>query len=337
MDVFLYCIALIFLGYISFCFPIGIMVFKKLCVRSQYEKKSVIDSTSHVKDEKIMKPLLEAKERWSQYQLEKLIIPISSSGGFGFLLKGSNSENLCADLLMHKKFSKNKTLAILAHGFTDSASGLAYLAESYYEREVSVLSLNLRGHGESGGSFSGLGSFHTDGKDVASWVQYVKKKFGKDVSIILHGVSMGGASVIQGAFFYSLPVALVVSDCSFSDYSTNVKNLVQNFFPKNWFSTWMIFGIYKFAAVSNVFVNGFSFEKNCPKRILSLSSHTIPLLLFHGEKDSLVNSKYSYELYDAAKEPRKIVVVKKAPHIGSWFYDKEKYMNEVFNYLQDCN
>ncbi len=337
MLIALYCSLLLFLGYISFCFPIGLIVFRKLTVRSEYEKKSVVDTVSHVKDEKIMVPLLQAKEEWQNKPIEKVSIAMESIRGIGSFFSSLVSKNtLSADLWLHQQFNTNKTLAILVHGFTDSSSGLAYLAESYNDREISTLSINLRGHGESGGSFTGLGSYLTDGYDITTWVSYLRKRFGADIKIILHGVSMGGAAVIQAAFKYSLPVSLVVADCSFANYGQNAKKMIQSFFPKGWFSSLIILGIYFSANISNLFVNGFFFSKSNPQKVLSEACDTtIPILIFHGGKDSLVAIDCAKELYISAREPKKMVVIEDAPHIGSWFYEKEKYMNEVLSYLRD--
>ncbi len=314
------------------------MVFRRLCVRSVYSQKSIVDTASHVKDEKIMTPLLEAKENWSQKPIEKVSIPFLAGYGLGGIVSMFKGENkLVADLLIHSQFNKNKTIAILVHGFTDSSSGMAYLADSYHKRKISTLSINLRSHGESSGSYCGLGSYMSDGKDIASWVQYLVHRFGDDTKIVLHGVSMGGASVIQAAFKYSIPVCLVVSDCAFSSFSKNVKNMIQSFFPKNWVSTFFIAGIYASASFLNFVANGFFLGKSNPQNTLlkNDSTNKTPLLLFHGENDTLVKPLCAHELFAAAKMPKKLILVKEAPHIGSWFYECKKYMNEVFCYLRD--
>ncbi len=338
MLIVLYCILLLVLGYISFCFPIGIIVFRKLCVRSVYEKKSVVDSASHVKDERIMEPLLEAKERWETKPLEKISIKmVTPTGIISFFKSLQSNNNLFADLWMHTQFEKNKTIAILVHGFTDSSAGMAYLAESYNERGVSTLSVNLRGHGESDGAFSGLGFYKTDGADIKSWVSYILKRFGEETKIILHGVSMGGSTVLQAAYAYSLAVHLVISDCSFSEYSKNIKKMLRAFFPKDWFSSFLTLGIYASTSLLNVCVNGFFFNQNNPVNIIKNSSkaNIFSTIFFHGEADTLVSYHCAQELYDVSPNQKSIDIIDKAPHIGSWFYEKEKYMNEVFKYLQD--
>ncbi len=339
MLIFLYCCLLVFLGYVSFCVPIGIIVFRKICVRSTYEKQSVVDTASHVKDERIMKPLLEAKERWEKAPFEQVETRISSFSGIGSFFSSLQSNNLLSgDLLLHPDFGINKTIAILVHGFTDSSAGMAYLAESYHEQNISTLSINLRAHGKSSGAYSGLGSYHTDGNDIAQWVKFVRNRYGKEVRIILHGVSMGGSSVIQAAYQYLLPVDLVVSDCTFSDYSANVKHLLQSFFPKNWFSSLIIAGIYCSTSLSNYFINGFLLGKNSPKKVLEgakKKKFSLPLLIVHGGKDTLVKPLCAQKLYDTSNEPKELLIIKDAPHIGSWFYEKEKYMNAVSRYLQE--
>ncbi len=328
----IYCVGLLVLGYVFFCMPIGIIVFKNLCERSVYEKKSLVDSASHVKDENIMIPLLAAKERWAKNPIEKASIKVSLGRKMRFLF---SRQLLLADLWINKDFQKNNKIAILVHGFTDSSTGLAYLAESYQERGISTLSINLRAHSESEGDTCGLGCYLTDGKDIAQWVFYLQSRFGNDVDIILHGISMGGSAVIQSVFFYSLPVKLVISDCTFSEYSKNVRSLVQRFFPKNFFSTFIVGGIYFFASISCYFANGFFFGKNNTKKIIKESSSNIPLLLFHGEEDTLVEPHCAQELYESANGPKELVIVKGAAHIGSWFYQKDLYMDTIFKYLHD--
>ncbi len=335
----IYIFLLLLLGFVSFCFPIGFFVFRSMCLRSVYEKSSPVDSASHVKDEKIMKPLILAKESWCKKKHEKVQIGHPSFWLARCVNKNAfSTKNLFADLWVHKNFQKNKTIVILAHGFTDSAAGMAYLAQSYHKRGLSVLAINLRSHGDSEGSVCGLGHISTDSQDIVNWVLYLRKRYGKNISIILHGVSMGGAAVIQAAYGYSLPVKLVVSDCAFSEYKKQILKRIQILFPKNFIGKFFALSIYSFASLLNFFVNGFFFSSNSPKKTLKEFKNretNPPLLIFHGEADTLTSVDCAKNLYSVAQVEKKLVLIKKAPHIGSWFYDEKKYMDEVFFYLRD--
>ena len=305
--------------------------------RKTYTKKSFVDTSGHVKDKKIMEPLLFAKNNWKKKPIEKVFVKAHVFWLKRLLLKNSMSKkDLAGDLYLHKDFEKNKTIVILVHGFSDSSSGMAYLAESYFEKGISSLAVNLYAHGESAGNFSSLGDASADGRDILSWFNFLRNRFGSDTKIILHGVSMGGATVIQAAFTYGIPAILVVSDCASSDFSVQMKNSVRKFFPKGFISALLVNGIIFFASFTSFFVNGFFFCKNSPVKVLRDSKkadYSVPLLIMHGENDTLVPIIHAEKIYNSASEPRKFLRVKNAPHIGSWFYDKDRYMTEIFELL----
>ncbi|MFI3256683.1 MAG: alpha/beta fold hydrolase [Spirochaetales bacterium] len=336
-------ICLIVLGAGLFCVAAGIVMFRVLCVRRVYMKKSPVDFSDHVKDNRIMDPLLEAKERWAVKPVKKITMPMQAFWVFRlFSAKALSKKQLVGDLWLQPSTEKKKIVAVLVHGFSDSAAGMAYLAESYYERGCSVLSVNLRAHGESDGRFTGLGYLKTDAEDLARWVAYIKESLGDDTHIILHGVSMGGVTVLQCAFGLSAPIAFAVEDCGFSDFSAYLKNHLRVLLSSGFLSRLAVSGIVFVASCINFFVNGFFFSQNSPKNIIKNAKKSggkgetgrqIPLLLFHGANDKLVKPSASEELFAVASDPKEIITVENAPHIGSWFYDKEKYMNTIFVYV----
>ncbi len=305
--------------------------------RKTYTKKSFVDTSGHVKDKKIMDPLIEAKRSWKKESIEKIRIKAHASWIKRLLFrKIYSNKDLCGDLWMNKNFETNKTIAILVHGFSDSSSGLAYLAKSYSERGISTLLVNLFAHGESTGNFSSVGYAKDDGIDILSWVNFIRNRFGTDTKIILHGISMGGATVIQAAFYHEISVSLVVSDCAGSSFSTQMKNSVRKLLPGGFFSLLLVEGILFFASLTCLFVNGFFFYKNSPQRILEKaknSDYSVPLLIIQGENDTLVLPSSAENIYNVACEPKHVFFVKNAPHIGSWFYDTDAYMSAVFSML----
>ncbi len=333
----LFFLVLIFLGYCCFCLPIGILVFRMTSSRRTYSKKSFVDSASHTKDPIIMEPLLVAKKNWAKKPIEKVTVKAHAFWVTRLFFKNAKSKkNLSADLYMHENFESNKTIAILVHGFSDSSSGLAYLAESYYEQGISSLSINLFAHGESDGNYCSLGNAYADGLDIISWITLLRNRFGKDIKIILHGVSMGGATVIQSAFMHELPVSLVISDCAASDFSAQMKNSTKKFLPKGFITSIFVSGICFFASLSSFFITGFFFCQNRPKKVIEKarkSKYSVPTLFFHGDNDTLVTPQSAYEMYNLAPQPKKIFIIENAPHIGSWFYNKELYMSEIIQCL----
>ena len=159
------------------------------------------DMASHVHDPIIMGPLLEAKRQWAHKNIELITV----IGKKGTILRGDFypaeyiiqnepiSTNEEIGVSIPKKVHK---IAILVHGMQDSSSGMAYLAEEYHNLGYSVLCVNLRGHGISEGKFFGLG--YLDAKDILCWIEELNRRNkNNEVSYILHGVSMGGAAVVN--------------------------------------------------------------------------------------------------------------------------------------------
>ncbi len=348
-------------GFALFCFTAGFMLFRVLCVRSVYTKNSYVDKTAHVKDEKVITPLLEAKNRRNEENRERVSILSSIRRRFYFFPVAPIK--LCADLRLQPHIicrpflpseqdapppSEPADFAVLVHGFSDSASGLSYLEESYYERGFSVLSIDLRAHGESGGTYTGLGYLKTDAADIALWLRYLRQRFGARTRIILHGVSMGASASVQCAYgilavkddFEAERRSLktLVVDCGFFRFSDQVRHQLGLFLSSGLVQNALFNCVAGAASCVNRLVNGFFFFEDAPGTILSRcpQPQQFKLLLFHGANDTLVPPDAARQLYEAAREPKKLVIVEHAPHIGSWFYDTDGYMREIIEAFCSC-
>lgn len=316
-----------------------------------------IDALSaHINDPRNMVPILEAKIRW----LKKLDasasaevsadVSASASAGFSTIEKvfvtGERGTKLAgyfvsASASASEKTSASAHVALLVHGYTDSAAGMAYLAEEYLSRGVSVLAVDCRAHGNSEGSVMTMG--YTDSRDVATWLMWLSQKFGSNVKIIMHGVSMGAASAIQASALEKVQplagnIALIVADCSFSSMPEQLTGQIELVIGKG--AVKKILAKIMIAGMSfvNFLLGEFFFSANSPVHALEKRQHIetakVPLLLFHGENDALVPPYMSQKLEKANGScPIKVVRVPNAPHIGSYFYAQDLYMSEVFGFL----
>ena len=283
--------------------------------------------TAHVRDPVIMAPLLAAKKRWTTYPVQKIDIC------------AKDKTPLCA-YFWRSDDNFSEEAVILLHGFMDSAAGTAYLAEEYHRRGFSVLSVDQRGHGSSGGKYITMG--YKDAEDVLLWIDQLYILLGKGVKIILHGVSMGSSAVLRSLSLPHFPdksVFLAVSDSCFSDYSQQMNIHLSSIFPNKGFQKIIKHLLLKFLSLSNFILQGFFFASHSPLKALQkrnkLPSSSVPVLFFHGENDTMVPLCAAQTLYNAADEPKKLVVVYKALHIGSFFYDSEMYMKTIMEY-RDC-
>ena len=74
----------------------------------------------------------------------------------------------------------NAPWAVLCHGYTGQASGMAEYARRFYDAGFSLLLPDARGHGQSEGGYIGMG--WPERRDIAAWVQRVTAENARRIS-----------------------------------------------------------------------------------------------------------------------------------------------------------
>ena len=105
--------------------------------------------------------------------------------------------------------------AVLVHGFGGDKSNEQILktAHLYAQESYSVLALDLRGHGESGGARRMLG--YREVRDVRAALGWLAERGYGPNRVVIHGWSMGGATVVRSA--PGTGVAAVVEEAGYAD------------------------------------------------------------------------------------------------------------------------
>lgn len=178
-----------------------------------------------------------------------------------------------------------------------------------------------RAHAPSEGKYIGFGVL--DRLDCIDWANYLVSTYGEDIEIILHGVSMGGATVLAASGEKELPpqVKGIVSDCGFTSawdaLSGQMKNVahlpVKPFLP-------LCEQICKHRA-------GFGFHEHAP--IEQVKKATVPILFVQGAKDWMVPAHMAEELYEACASEKRLLMVDEADHAESIAFEPEKYHDAI--------
>jgi len=58
-----------------------------------------------------------------------------------------------------------------------------------------------------------------------------------------------------------------------------------------------------------------------------------PILIIHGEQDTIVNPRDAVQLYEAAKEPKELWLAPDAEHCGAYFADRKAYVAKVIDFF----
>ncbi len=271
-----------------------------------------------------MDALNEAKDRWNGRRENHEFEELSLVTREGLRLAGyywSSSKTT-------EKGQYEKTV-ILVHGMMDSGAGMGYLAEEYHERYWNVLCIDLRAHGESGGTKMTMGYREAD--DIALWVDLISVNYPSS-SVFLHGVSMGGAAVLMYCGLSSrLPPCVkgVISDSSYASYTETFIRLLYLVVKNQFVSLSIVQG----TSLVSWLLSGVRFGLMSP--IKMINRITVPILFFHGQKDVLIPPGMVQKMMEKASAlGAESVIIPEAPHIGAYFYARELYMQRIDDFYR---
>ncbi len=215
--------------------------------------------------------------------------------------------------------------AILVHGYGRDGTFAYDYAEEYLKRGWNVLVPDLRAAGESQGQFITMGALES--RDVFGWSEMILTKQ-PDAKIILHGVSMGAATVMMTAALAPKNLCAVVEDCGYtSAYDMFTAQLNK------------IFGLpeYPVMPCANIvckFKTGVKISDAAPLEVVDKIA--VPILFIHGDADDLVPFDMMGKLYDKATAPKEKFIVAGAGHADAKRKDPAAYFDKVFTFLEGC-
>ena len=210
--------------------------------------------------------------------------------------------------------------AILFHGYTGAAWQMAPYAKMFYDMGYDVLTPDARAHGESEGTYIGMGWLERP--DVLGWINSVTGP-DPEAEIVLLGVSMGGATVMMAAG-EDLPdnVKCIVEDCGYSSVWDEFRLQLKN-----------VFGLPSFpllnaASLASKIRAGYSFKEASSVR--QLQKATVPMLFIHGDADTFVPFSMLDVVYEAcASAEKEKLVIHDAAHGAAADTDPELYWDTV--------
>ncbi|QGG55760.1 alpha/beta hydrolase [Paenibacillus sp. B01] len=216
--------------------------------------------------------------------------------------------------------------AILAHGYSGEAKQMAGFARFYAEQlGWNVLLPDARGHGRSGGGYIGFG--WPERKDYLGWIDWALARTGSDAEIVLHGISMGGATVCMTAGEALPPqVKAIVADCPYTSVKDELTFQLKRMYKLP------PFPFLPLTSALTKLLAGYSFGE--ASALEQVRRAGVPMLFIHGGADTFVPTWMGVKLHEACPQPKELLVVPGAEHGAARQKAPEQYDAAVRAFLE---
>ena len=160
------------------------------------------------------------------------------------------------------------------------------------ERGCNTLVVDQRAHGMSEGNTISMGI--NERFDCLSWINYICERFGRDVKIVISGVSMGATTVLMAAGLgLTENVIGIIADCPYSSPKEIIMKVCNDMkLPARL--------MYPFVRLGAKLYGHFDLE--VADAAEAVCHAKVPILLIHGEDDRFVPCSMSQKIFERFKE-----------------------------------
>lgn len=225
---------------------------------------------------------------------------------------------------IHRQPHAEHRWCISIHGYGCDHTYMNYLSQQYFLHGYNVLSPDLRASGSSQGKYIGMGWLER--RDILQWIDTIVKHDPKAM-IVLHGVSMGAATVMMVSGERLPPnVKACIEDCGYSSIWAQFVNKLHSMYGLPPFPLLHVAnGIAKLRA-------GYYFsDGDC---VTQLHRNKTPMLFIHGSADDYVPYTMLQAVYRAdACTDKQMLVIPRARHAMACYNAPDTYWHTVWQFV----
>ena len=218
------------------------------------------------------------------------------------------------------EYAPNAPIELMFHGYRGTAErDLSGGVARCFQLGRSALLVDQRGCSDSEGNVISFGI--NEHRDCLAWLDFAIQRFGKDVKIILTGISMGASTVLMVSDKDLPPNVLgILADCGFSSAKDIIKKVIRQMgLPAD-------VG-YPFVKLGAKLFGHFDLEAH--SAVEAVKHATVPVIFFHGDGDDYVPCEMSRINYEACTSKKKLVIIPRAGHGLSYPVAPNVYLNAL--------
>ncbi|MDO4814989.1 MAG: alpha/beta hydrolase [Bacillota bacterium] len=212
---------------------------------------------------------------------------------------------------------KSKKIAFIVHGYrSDNAETAGVFRQLYHSRGFDIFAPDNTACGESGGNACGYDVFES--ADALKWLDFLQAEFGEDIEIILHGISLGGASVMKISDRLPQCVKFVVEDSGFIDGRELLKAQTGPLYG-------LMAGLHRLIYRCDL--------KDSDVRD-NLKRSAVPFLFVHGEEDNMVPFSMAPRALECHPGPKDFLFTPNIKHIETVHYNRAAYEEKLDSFIE---
>lgn len=215
------------------------------------------------------------------------------------------------------EYAPGAPMELMFHGYRGNAErDLCGGVQRAFALGHSALIVDQRASCHSEGNIISFGV--NEHKDCLSWLDFAIKTFGKDVKIILTGISMGATTVLLAAG-RRLPknVIGVLADCGY----TSAREIIQVVIRTMKLPPKLSYPFVRLGA--RIFGH---FDLEAADATKALKRCKVPVIFFHGETDNFVPCYMSKANFEGCASKKRLVTIPGADHGLCYLVDPDGYL-----------
>lgn len=195
---------------------------------------------------------------------------------------------------------------IFFHGNGGNISNVAWLVEKLTARGFDVLAIDYRGYGRSGGEATNEQNLFEDGD--AAYDYLTRERGVRPETIALYGHSLGTTVATDVASRKTCGALVLEASLA------SAREMAHQVAPR--LPEWSL-----------------RFGANRLDNLGKIANVRCPLLITHGTRDRIIPVAQARELYDAARDPKQLIILPDVDH-DIWLTAGDDYLNSVGDFIK---